>query len=72
MVPNIEYDSILLLGYGNLSKENNLNRFNHQKRATHLWKQTLAELRCGQVDHAVGLGPARETDLIGVICLQAL
>ena len=32
MVPNMEYDSILLLGYSILLKEYNLTRFNHQKQ----------------------------------------
>ena len=31
MVPNIEQDSILLLGYSILYKEYNLTRFNHQE-----------------------------------------
>ena len=31
MVPNIEQDDILLLGYSVLYKEYNLTRFNHQK-----------------------------------------
>ena len=31
MVPNIEHDSILLLGYSILYKKYNLTRFNHQK-----------------------------------------
>ena len=32
MVPNIEYDFILLLGYSILYKDYNLTRFNHQKK----------------------------------------
>ena len=36
MVPNIQQDYILLLGYSFLYKEYNLTRFNHQKNATHL------------------------------------
>ena len=31
MVPNIEQDSVLLLGYSILYKENNLTVFNHKK-----------------------------------------
>ena len=34
MVPNIEQDYILLLGYSILYKEYNLTRFNHQKNTT--------------------------------------
>ena len=36
MVPNIEYDSILLLGYSILYKEYHLTRFNHQKNTTQM------------------------------------
>ena len=36
MVPNIEKDSILLLGYSILCKGHNLNRFNHPKNTTHV------------------------------------
>ena len=36
MVPNIELDYLLLLGYSILHKEHNLTRFNHQKDATHI------------------------------------
>ena len=32
MVPNIEQDSILPLGYSILYKESNLTRFNHQQK----------------------------------------
>ena len=32
MVPNIEYDDILLLGYSILCKEYNLTRYNHQEK----------------------------------------
>ena len=35
MVPNIESDYILLLGYTILYKEYNLTRFNHQKKHYH-------------------------------------
>ena len=35
MVPNIESDYILLLGYSVSYKEYNLTGFNHQKNATH-------------------------------------
>ena len=38
MVPNIEYDYILLLGYSILYKECNLTRFNHQKSITQVPK----------------------------------
>ena len=40
MVPNIEYDGILLLGYSLLYKEYNLTSFNHQK--TLLTLQSMA------------------------------
>ena len=36
MVPNIELDYILVLGYSILYKEYNLTGFNHQKNATHM------------------------------------
>ena len=36
MVPIIEEDSILLLGYSMLYEENNLTRFNHKKSATQI------------------------------------
>ena len=36
MVPIIEQDNILLLGYSILYKEYNLTGFNHQKNATHI------------------------------------
>ena len=36
MVPNIERDYILLLGYSILYKAYNLTGFNHQKNTTHL------------------------------------
>ena len=36
MVPNIEYDYLLLLGYSMIYKEDNLTGLNHQKNATHM------------------------------------
>ena len=36
MVPKIESDYVLLLGYSILYKEYHLTRFNHQKFATHV------------------------------------
>ena len=36
MVPNIEQDYILLLGYSISYKEYNLTRFNHKRNTTHM------------------------------------
>ena len=53
MVPNIEKDSILLLGYTILYKEYNLTRFNHQKNATRMIP--IKPVKCVKVG---GLQPA--------------
>ena len=47
MVPNIEKDSILLLGYSILYKGYNLTGSNHQKNATQMEKN---------MDHELGTG----------------
>ena len=56
MVPNIEEDSVLLLGYSILYKAYNLTGFNHQKNTTHLSLAAgfLSPSYPGPAAHAVG------------------
>ena len=51
MVPSIEQDYILHLGYSILYKEYNLTRFNHQKNTTH----QVYEDSCGLVRVSLGV-----------------
>ena len=51
MVPNIEQDYILLLGYSILYKEYDLTRVNHQKNTTQL---AVVGLRLKEVDGELG------------------
>ena len=44
MVPIIEYNYILLLGYSTSYKEYNLTRFYHQKNSTHLSPEVTSRL----------------------------
>ena len=65
MVPNIEPDSILLLGYSILYKEYNPTRFNHQKNITSLRKIHLKE---ADTSHGINLdGKSKTQSPLGVL-----
>ena len=44
MVPTIELDYILFLGYSMFYKDYDLTRFNHQKNATHVRLLSTSEI----------------------------
>ena len=67
MVPNIESDSILLLGYSILYKEYNLTRFNHPKKTLlkRVWLCSLCWLTLILMSYQLVQNPSALTFSIG-------